>query len=565
MEIAPQKSGADMICDQRNPENHLSQHNNFLGKSVSGPFTIPSGIITTAAPIIQRLFNQVPQIGIVTTKSIGPIPREGNREPIMTQYAPGCFMNAVGLTNPGADEAAKQLSELEIPADRFLLTSVFGGSVAEIVEVALKLAPFSDGLELNLSCPHATGYGMDMGQDAALVNEITQAVKAAIDIPVVPKLTPNVPNIGEIASAAVEGGADAICAINTVGPAYFTAHGHTVLTNKLGGMSGRGILPVALKCVKEIREAVDVPIIACGGISNADDVRAFKHEGANVFGIGSALTGLDSDALAKYFQSLQEDLASDANTTATLIRDDVDMGFRSFKIVRNVKVTDDISILTFDDKLDVKAGEFVFAWLPGIGEKPFSALTDDPLSLVVIDVGIFTHQLLQLEVGTEVFFRGMYGVSVNPPENARIVTVAGGTGLAAVYQIARDVKKADIFLGARSKDRLYFTEECDAIANIHTATDDGSEGYHGVVTELLEEKLLELSETEREALVFYNCGPAPMILAAEVVEKKFVAPDRIFSAIDYMTKCGVGVCGACHSPDGRRLCVDGPFLAGESS
>ncbi len=86
-----------------------------------------------------------------------------------------------------------------------------------------------------------------------------------------------------------------------------------------------------------------------------------------------------------------------------------------------------------------------------------------------------------------------------------------------------------------------------------------------MVTELLEEKLLELSETEREALVFYNCGPAPMILAAEVVEKKFVAPDRIFSAIDYMTKCGVGVCGACHSPDGRRLCVDGPFLADESS
>ena len=122
----------------------------------------------------------------------------------MTQYAPGCFMNAVGLTNPGADEAAQHFAELEVPEDRFLLCSIFGGSVEEIVEVARKLAPYSDGLELNLSCPHAKGYGMDMGQDAGLVKEITQAVKEAVSVPVIPKLTPNVPNVGEIAAAAAE-------------------------------------------------------------------------------------------------------------------------------------------------------------------------------------------------------------------------------------------------------------------------------------------------------------------------------------------------------------------------
>ncbi|MBT4160099.1 MAG: dihydroorotate dehydrogenase, partial [Gammaproteobacteria bacterium] len=95
----------------------------FLGKTISGPFTIPSGIVATAAPIIQRLFDSVPQVGVMTTKSIGPVPRSGNREPIMTQYAPGCFMNAVGLTNPGAEVAAKQLAALDVPDDRFLLTS----------------------------------------------------------------------------------------------------------------------------------------------------------------------------------------------------------------------------------------------------------------------------------------------------------------------------------------------------------------------------------------------------------------------------------------------------------
>ncbi len=538
----------------------MSQKIEFLGKSISGPFTIPSGIVATATPIIRYLFDQVPEIGVMTTKSIGPVPREGNREPIMTQYAPGCFMNAVGLTNPGADESAKQLADLNVPDDRFLLTSIFGGSVDEIVEVAKKLAPFSNGLEINLSCPHAEGYGMDIGQDPDLVKEITQAVKAAVDIPVVPKLTPNVPNIAEIARAAVDGGADALCAINTVGPAYFTSHGSPVLTNKLGGVSGKGILPIALKCVRDISEVVDVPIIACGGISNAEDIQAFEKEGADIFGIGSALTGLDSEGIRHYFKTLQQDLDDQANKSASLMRYDVDMNFGSYTLERNERVTDDISILTFDSSIDVKAGEFIYTWLPGIGEKPFSVLTDDPFSLVVIDVGIFTHELLKLEPGAEVLVRGTYGVPVAPPDDAHIIAVAGGTGLAAVYQIARDFGDADIFMGARSRDRLYFAKECESVANVHIATDDGSAGYHGLVTELLNEKLSQMSDAERDKLIFYNCGPAPMVHAAEKVERKFADHRRIFSAIDYMTKCGVGICGACHAPDGRRLCVDGPFL-----
>ena len=79
----------------------------FLGKSLSGPFTIPSGIVSTAPSIIQRIFDDLPEIGVITTKSVGPEPRAGNREPVYSQYAPGCFVNAVGLTNPGAEEARK--------------------------------------------------------------------------------------------------------------------------------------------------------------------------------------------------------------------------------------------------------------------------------------------------------------------------------------------------------------------------------------------------------------------------------------------------------------------------
>ena len=133
-----------------------------------------------------------------TPQSIGPEPRLGYREPILAQYEPGCFVNAVGLTNPGAHRSAELMATLKIPSDRFLLVSIFGGSVNEYVEVAQIMAPHSDGLELNLSCPHAKGYGMAMGQDPDLVKEIVSAVKAAVTVPVVAKLTPNVPNVDEI-------------------------------------------------------------------------------------------------------------------------------------------------------------------------------------------------------------------------------------------------------------------------------------------------------------------------------------------------------------------------------
>lgn len=532
----------------------------FLGKTISGPFTIPSGIVATAMPIIEYLIRNVPQVGVITTKSIGLEPRLGYREPVFSQYAPGCFVNAVGLTNPGARRSAELFAELEVPDDRFFLTSIFGGSIEEFVEVARLLAPFSDGLELNLSCPHAEGYGVAMGQDPELVKEITAAVKAVVDIPVIPKLTPNAPNIGEIAAAAVAGGADALCAINTVGPGYFSAHGEPVLSNELGGLSGKGILPTGLQCVRDIAKQVDVPIIGCGGISCADDVRAYQTAGATIFGVGSALYGMTSLEIEDYFDVLEVDFAGLDNKSESLVSYEMDMGFRPVTLVENERITDDISILTFAPKLDIKAGEFIFLWIPGLGEKPFSALTDDPFKLVVINLGQFTQQLIELEAGTRAYVRGPYGTPADPPQASRIIAVAGGTGLAGVYQLARDYGNADIFIGARSAERLYFIDECEACATVHLATDDGSRGFHGVVTELLHQHLESLSEEELRNVVFYNCGPAPMVHAALRVQRRFCSDAQIFNSIDYLTKCGVGICGACTAPDGRRACVDGPFL-----
>jgi dihydroorotate dehydrogenase (NAD+) catalytic subunit len=167
---------------------------------------------------------------------------------------------------------------------------------------------------------------------------------------------------------------------------------------------------------------------------------------------------------------------------------------------------------------------------------------------------------MALEPGSEIYIRGPHGKAASIPENAHIMAVAGGTGLAAVYQIARDADNAEIFAGARTAERLYFIDECKNIATVHIATDDGSRGYSGTVTELLRTRLRSMTEAEHSKIIFYNCGPEPMVHAAMKVQREFCSDEQIFSSIDYLTKCGVGICGACATPDGQRLCVDGPFL-----
>ena len=539
----------------------------FLGKQLSGPFTIPSGIVTTAPAIIQRVIDSMPEIGVITTKSIGKGPRLGNREPVYSQFAPGCFVNAVGLTNPGVKEALKGLKQLDVPKDRFLLVSIFGGSVEEFVEVATQLAPVADGLELNLSCPHAKGYGMAMGQDPDMVREVVAAVCATVDIPVIPKLTPNVDDIAVIGRAAVEGGAAGLCAINTAGPGYTESHGHPVLSNGMGGMSGKGVLPLTLKALTALRAETDLPLIGCGGLSSAADCRAAAGCGATIFGIGSGLTGMNTADIAAFFATVANDLENGTNQAGQLIRFDVDMAFKPYRVVANDVVCEDITVVTLDCDLDIRAGEYVFVWIPGVGEKPFSCLTHDPVRLAVINVGEFTERCYQLAPGDDIYLRGPHGVPVTPPSNAHIVCVAGGTGLAAVYQVAEDFgsaeQPADLFVGARTANRLYFRDECDAVGRVTLATDDGSAGFHGRVSDALDAFLAQQEPDALANMVFYNCGPAPMIHASEAVQNRYVPADRIFSAIDYLTKCGVGICGACASPDGRRICVDGPFITSE--
>jgi dihydroorotate dehydrogenase (NAD+) catalytic subunit len=273
---------------------------------------------------------------------------------------------------------------------------------------------------------------------------------------------------------------------------------------------------------------------------------------------------MDTQDMNVYFRQLQDDIEFGSDKARAGLNLELDMDFAPFKVVTNEPVCDDITVVTLDGNINIQPGEYVFVWIPGVGEKPFSCLTDAPLRLAVIDVGQFTSACYQLKPGDDVYIRGPHGAPVMPKENANIICVAGGTGLAAVYQIARDFgsdeNPAQIFAGARSADRLYFTDECRDIADVHIATDDGSAGFSGRVPEALRSYLETLDSETLARTEFYNCGPEPMIHAAEAVQRDFVSDSQMFSAIDYTTKCGVGICGACASPDGRRICVDGPFI-----
>ncbi len=536
-----------------------------IGNKEVFPFTIPSGIITTEASTLERIANEIPEIGILTTKSIGLkkrlMPTEellenkpeniefAYREPILSQYAPYCFVNAVGLTNPGADEFAEKLEKIKIPEDKFLLISIFGKDSDEFIKVASKLEKYTDGFKLNLSCPHAKDVGMMVGQDPKMVDKIVYAVRLVTKKPVFAKLTPNVTNIADIAEAAMQAGAYGITAINTL------AGYDEILTNKNCGISGRGIMPRGVKCVKDITERLGrIPIIGCGGIATANDVIAYARAGASFFGIGTALAGMSESEIKEYFPVLFDDIENGTNNAEGLLKL-VDMEHKKYKVYEKTSLADDFHILKMDKEFKALPGQFVFAYIPGKGEKPFSVMDDEPFTIAFSERGCFTKELGKLNEGDEIYFRGPYGNKINIPKNEKLALVGGGTGIAGIYLFAKGYGLSDmvIFVGAKDKNHIPLLHEIEHYGDIKIATEDGSKGYKGLVTNLLE-------KTNFKADYFINCGPKPMVEKAIEIEKNFTSPEKIYSSIEYMTKCGVGICGSCANEKGLRTCVEGPFM-----
>jgi len=224
--------------------------------------------------------------GGVVTKSIGLEPKSGHSNPSMVEVDCG-YLNAMGLPNPSYKNFQQEIDTAKeggVP----VIASIFGGCALDFSQIASAI--HADAFELNVSCPHAHGYGAEIGTDPTLVEDITSAVKNTVDMPVWVKLTPNVTNIKSIGLAAQRGGADAVVAINTVrAMAIDIESGYPILGNKFGGLSGRAIKPVAVKNVYDLYEALDIPIIGVGGIFDWKDAIEFIMAGAQAVEIGSAV------------------------------------------------------------------------------------------------------------------------------------------------------------------------------------------------------------------------------------------------------------------------------------
>jgi dihydroorotate dehydrogenase (NAD+) catalytic subunit len=540
-------------------------------KLVRGRFLIPSGIRCTHASTIAKCFGEVPAVGVVTTKSISARPRQGYREPIYARYAPGCYINAVGLANPGAEAFLAEIQSIEVPGDKFLLVSIFGSDVDSFMEAALTLKPVADGFELNMSCPHAKGYGAEIGQDTELLRKITEAVAGATGVPVFVKLSAMLQDLAGTAVAAVRAGAAGITVINTIGPALAAVGPGPILHNRLGGLSGDGIRPMGLRAVEQVRAAVgsEPVIIGMGGIASAEHVIQHARAGADIFGIGSSLTGLDSVEMGQRLAELGSDLRGDpTGRHVHTCESCVCMDYAATRVLSRVDYDETLFKLTLESlpgeyRDGDLAGKFFFLCLPGVGEKPFAVLSASERSVVVRVVGEFTRGLAALVPGAELLVRGPYGRGVPSFQNSLVIHVGGGTGTASLLEIAHKLAPGNrqlFLLGAKTRRQLFDLDRFERLGQVFVATDDGSAGHHGYVPELIQEVLAGIPSGDRREIAFINCGPEAMVRRCFEIQRDLAPEDRLVGSIEYMTSCGVGICGKCASPSGALSCVDGPFM-----
>jgi dihydroorotate dehydrogenase (NAD+) catalytic subunit len=234
-------------------------------------------------------FVDLSRLGGIVPKTITPLPRQGNVPWRTVEVAAG-LLNSIGLDNDGIDAfLAGQLPWL-LRCGAPVIVSIAGGSRDEFIALATRLDSVAGiaALELNISCPNVS-HGVDMGTDPEACRSVVAGVRAVTSLPVLAKLTPNVTSIVEIARAAKDGGADAVTLVNTCqGMAVDWRRRRPLLGNVVGGLSGPAIKPIALRCVHQVRQAVDIPIVGVGGIMNLDDCMEFFVTGASAVQIGTA-------------------------------------------------------------------------------------------------------------------------------------------------------------------------------------------------------------------------------------------------------------------------------------
>ncbi len=229
-------------------------------------------------------------LGSISLKGTTKEPRYGNPLPRIAECTDG-LINSVGLQNPGVHAVIdEELPKLEAVFHKPAIANISGFSIedyaycAELFDADARIGL----LEINVSCPNVHNGGMSFGTEPESAAAVTKAVKAVTKKPVFLKLTPNVTDIASVARACADAGADGISLINTLlGMRIDLKRRAPVIANKMGGFSGRAILPVALRMVWQVYEAVDIPIIGMGGVASAEDVIEMMLAGATAVQVGA--------------------------------------------------------------------------------------------------------------------------------------------------------------------------------------------------------------------------------------------------------------------------------------
>ena len=263
----------------------------IAGIALESPLVLASGVLGTTAASLRRVAQA--GVGAVTTKSCSLAARPGHPAPCVLPW-PGGLLNAVGLSNPGVEAELEELAEYRRTCAAPLFVSIFGGSADEFGQLARRVAAAKpDLIEVNVSCPNVESeFGAPFAADPEACRRVVRAVKEnAGDVPVSIKLSAQCASLARMAVVCRQYGADAITAINTVGPGMWidVGTGRPALSNTVGGVSGPAILPIAVRAVHEIRKAVDLPIIGTGGVSCAEDALQLIMAGADAVGVGSGV------------------------------------------------------------------------------------------------------------------------------------------------------------------------------------------------------------------------------------------------------------------------------------
>jgi dihydroorotate dehydrogenase (NAD+) catalytic subunit len=271
---------------KRQREHDRTLSINIAGMELRNPTMLASGFLGISQAIFNRLYNA--DVGAIVSKSISSKPIEGYRNPTVVCLEGGSYLNAVGLANPGADVFSREIaSNPYVP----IIVSLVGSSHDDFPPMINKFDDLNIlGYEINLSCPHVAKMGMEVGDDPDMVTKVVKTVKSHTLKPVVVKVGLGNVDLLDIARAANDAGANAITAINTIRAMTINIEsGIPVLSNKIGGLSGKSVKPVAIRCVYEISKNVALPVIGCGGIFSWEDAVEFMLAGASAIQLGSVI------------------------------------------------------------------------------------------------------------------------------------------------------------------------------------------------------------------------------------------------------------------------------------